>query len=186
MGKSSKPYDEKFIESVKQEYLTTAKSLAALASQFGVGKRTIEGWCSDGHWADQRKAQKVVSIDEAKSKAQTPKPKPVNAPAPPPTREPIRARSLKRRGEIDEFQIVEDAIDSLSGLLTGMTAGGEEGKPIDTRGIGGTAGALVKLLEYRRKIAPPTARDMAEQVLALGIDPKEFARELRERWFQRA
>lgn len=186
MGKSSKPYDDQFIETVKQEYLSTAKSLAALAGQFGVGKRTIEGWCSEGHWADKRKAQKVISIDEAKSKTQPPKPKPVNTATPTPNREPIRARSLRRRGEIDEFQIVEDAIDCLSGLLIGMSAGPEDNRQIDTRGIGGTAGALVKLLEYRRKIAPPTAREMAEQVLMLGIDPKEFARELRERWLQRA
>jgi len=52
----------------------------------------------------------------------------------------------------------------------------------DERSLGGLAGGLVRLLEYRRKISPPTAALLAEMVLALGISPTEFVRELRDKW----
>lgn len=157
---------------------------AAIAQQLSVSTRTIERWASEDGWGARKKAQsKVVLISEAK-----PKPQPSLQAAPASTHSnPPSTRPRRQRGEIDELEIVEGAIANLS-LLLGDTdrdcMENEYGrvKPIDTRGIGGIAGALVRLLEYRRKIQPPTAADLAEQVIALGISPSEFVAELKQRW----
>ncbi|GEM_PF-2605046 len=193
MGKPKKPYTEAFKETVKQAYLDSGDSLAAIAKQFGVGQRTVEGWASEGAWDAKRRAQKVVSIGEAKSKSQPPKAKtqkPVNS-DPTPHREPMRARALGHRNELNEVEIVEDAIYSLSALVTGCLRGGitddeERTTPIDTRGIGGTASALVRLLEYRRKLKPPTAAELAELAIAMNVRPDEFLTALKDAWRLRA
>lgn len=158
------------------------QTIAAIAAQLSVSRRTIERWADDGVWREKR--GNVVSINQPS------KPQPVNNPNPTPTREPARVRR-RDRGEIQELEIVESAISSLHLLFTDMAAGPDEDengriKPIDTRGIGTIGGALVKLLEYRRKIQPPTAAELAEQAIALGMSPAEFARELRQAWEKRA
>lgn len=168
-------YSEEFKEEVKIAYINGSDSLAIVAGRFGIGERTIEMWSKDGGWEALKRANNVVPIGEAKSKQA----KPINSqPAP------VRVRT--RRAEIDELDIVEGAIESLSGLLTGMTLGGED-RPIDTRGVGGVAGALVKLLEYRRaRLKPATAAEVAEMAIGLGISPQEFIAELKVKWAQRA
>src|SRR5579885_2106341 len=88
-------------------YLEEGLTQAEIAQRFGVARRTIERYAKEEDWGAQKRARTVVPIAEAKSKTQ---PQPVNIPAPTPHREPMRSRSLKRRGEIDELQVVEDAI----------------------------------------------------------------------------
>jgi|FLYL01.1.fsa_nt_gi hypothetical protein len=166
-------------EAIEQAYLNSSDTLEQVAAQFGVSERAIKGKASEGKWVARRKAQKVVSINDAK------KPRPQLAPESTPTREPVRVRR-RDRGAIDELEIVEGAIVSLDLLLSSMSGMSDDGRPVDTRGIGTTAGALVKLLEYRRKIQPPTAAALAEQAIALGMSPAEFARELRQAWEKRA
>jgi transposase-like protein len=161
-----------------KQALLAGETIASIAARLGVNRRTIERWADDGAWREQKQAQNVVSIGEAKSK----QPKPVNTPTP--CYEP-RVRQKREQGEIDELEIVEGAIISLDLLLAGMGGMSGDGM-VDTRGIGGTAGALVKLLEYRRKIKPPTAAELAEQAIAFGMSPAEFARELRQAWEKRA
>lgn len=165
-------YTPEFREQVKQAYIGSRDSLATIAARFGVGQRTVEGWASDGGWDGLRKAQKVVAIAPRKQASPTPG----DEPAP---------RPRRKRGEIDELEIVENAIVNLDLMLNSMGSMSENGM-LDTRGIGGTAGALVKLLEYRRRIQPPTAAELAELVISLDISPAEFVAELKQKWLQRA
>lgn len=163
-------------EAIEQAYLNSSDTLEQVAAQFGVSERAIKGKASEGKWVARRKARNVIPIGEAKSKTPPPNAEPA------PTYRPVRVR---QRGEIDELEIVEGAIVSLDLLLSGMSSAGEE-RPIDTRGIGTTAGALVKLLEYRRKIQPKTAAEVADMAIALGIPPAEFVQELKRAWQLRA
>lgn len=170
-------------QQVSQDKKVSAKQLfdkgetiAAIAQQLEVSRRTIERWADAGAWREQRD---VIPIGQArKSKAV------VNSSATP-HQNPPSVRRQRRGDPIDELLIVEEAIASLALLISGMSSAGED-IPIDTRGIGGTAGALVRLLEYRRKIAPPTAAALAEQAIAMGIAPHEFVAELKAKWQQRA
>lgn len=133
-----------------------------IAHHLQVSTRTIERWASQDGWGARKQARKVVAIAPRKQSSPTPG----DEPAP---------RPRRKRGEIDELEIVENAIVNLDSMLNSMAGHGM----IDTRGIGGTAGALVKLLEYRRKLQPPTAAELAEQMIALGIPPAEVVSELK-------
>jgi hypothetical protein len=146
----------------------------AIALHFNMSTRTIERWAAQDGWGARKQAQKVVAIGS--SRKQT---------SPTPGDEPVSPKPRRQRGAIDEMEIIESAIVSLDALLSSM--GGLSGDDrIDTRGIGGTASALVKLLEYRRKIQPPTAAELADLVIELGISPTEFVAELKQKWLQRA
>jgi len=65
--------------------------------------------------------------------------------------------------------------------LAGALAGTE-----DVRSMGGLAGGLVKLLEYRRKVSPPTAAELAETMFDLGYSPAELVAELKAKWINHA
>jgi transposase-like protein len=157
-----------------KQALLAGETIASIAARLGVNRRTIERWADDGAWREQKQAQNVVPIGEAKSKQ--PKPKPVNT-HPTPCHEPRVRR--REQGEIDELEMIELALADVS---TAMSTASSE----DLRSLGSLAGALCKLLEYRRKIKPPTVVDLAEQVIALGISPSDLVAELKTRWAQRA
>jgi len=150
----------------KRLYLEEKWTMEAIAAHFGVSLRTIERWASDGAWTAQKKGGKVVSIES--------KPKPRRD-------EPGVVRSRRSPGELDELEIVEGAIASLAAALEGDG----EGK-IDARSMGGIAGGLVKLLEYRRKVQPQTAAEVVELAIGLGISPNEFIDQLEVAWQRRA
>jgi hypothetical protein len=147
---------------------------AKIASHFSVTTRTVERWAQKDGWGALKQAQNVVSISEARKPSPSP-----STPRNPPS---IRQSTAD---SIDEIQVVEGAIASLYTMITGINDRGDD-IPVDTRGIGGIAGALVRFLEYRRKIKPPTAAELAEQVIAMGISPAEFVSELKQQWQQRA
>lgn len=140
----------------KRLYLEKGWTQGAIATHFGVTTRTVERWASADTWGEK---SKVVSIKAA--------PKPKSEP-PAPRREPVG-----RSAGIDEMEVIDGAISDLSAALASTE---------DVRSLGGLAGGLVRLLEYRRKVSPPTAAEMAEQLLALGISPSEFVKELRAKW----
>ncbi len=153
---------------VKQAYLESGESIAAIAAQFGISERTIYRWMEadpEGDWVALRKARGIV-----KPKLQ------VISNATPHTLLPPPARP-RRSGDINELEIVDLAISDLSTKIAG---------DIDARSLGGCAGALCRLIELRRKLVPPTAAALAEQVIALGISPSEFVAELKKRWAQGA
>lgn len=89
-------------------------------------------------------------------------------PAPKPVSKPRQA--VKGANAIDE--IIENAIADLSADLVDA--------PIKSKESAVTA--LVRLLEYREKINPTTATDLAERAISLGISPEQFLEELRQAW----
>ena len=163
---------------------TTAKNLylsdpsltyADIAKQVGKTPRTVERWANaeEPSWAEQRKQTaeqreqyaKVTSIEEARKRPSNPRP--------------VR----KLDGPIDELESIDGAIATLATALTG-TGDGHNAAPANS--LGSIAGGLCKLIELRRKIAPPTAVDLAHQLLELGITPQEFVEELRDQWRNRS
>ncbi len=85
-----------------------------------------------------------------------------------------KPRPIPARGTVDEISVLENAIADLSaGIADGET-------PIKSKEAAATA--LVRLLEYREKLMPPTAADLAERAIALGISPEQFIEELRQAW----
>jgi hypothetical protein len=143
-------------DEIKKAYLEGAESYASLAMRFGVGKSTIEARASAEGWAALKKQGKA----------------PV-----PPQKPQIRPR-VTQGNTLDEVEIIEGAIISLSGYLLG----GAE----DTRGIGSIAGGLCKLIELRNKLVPKNATDLADMAIELGITPKDFIRALSDKWQERA
>jgi hypothetical protein len=79
---------------------------------------------------------------------------------------------------VDEIEIIDSAIASLSAILSS----GIE----DTRGIGGIATGLCRLIELRNKLVPKTAADLADMAIALGLSPAEFIRALNDQWQKKA
>lgn len=139
---------------IEQAYLDGSETLEQVARRFGVSERAVKGKASQEGWVARRKALRRESRAE----------RIIYFPATPgPTsRDP------------DELAILDRAICNLDALLS---------KPsVDGRTVGPIASALVKLLEYRRKLQPPTAADLAEQLLALQISPAELVSELKKRW----
>ncbi|MBD2156220.1 helix-turn-helix domain-containing protein [Leptolyngbya sp. FACHB-16] len=156
-------YTPEFKEEVKQAYLSGNESLSAIASQFGVGERTVEGWSKEGGWDGLKKASKVVPIGEGKKKA-----KPAQA------NDYDDAPRIRRSpNSLDPLQLVDTALYDVSGMM----GGGEDG-----REIAALAGALCKLIELKLKLEPPTAAALAERVIALGLTPHEFAAALKDQW----
>lgn len=154
-----KEIDDKVWEEIKNVYLAGGETYASLALRFGIGKSTIEAKAASEKWKELKKAKSIT-------------PPPIIAtPAPllPHHRQPQ---------EIDEVEIINDAIASLSAILSG----GAE----DTRGIGGIATGLCRLIELRNKLVPKTAADLADMAINLNISPTDFIHALKDKWEKRA
>ncbi|MCC5636297.1 hypothetical protein LC593_10595 [Nostoc sp. CHAB 5844] len=155
----SSPIDPKTWSDAKDAYVTGTESLAAIALKFGISKRAVEKRASDEGWAALRQAGSGQP------------PKTIRTPTP----------SLPRprqQAQTDEVEIIDTAIASLSGIL----AGGME----DTRGIGGIATGLCRLIELRNKLVPKTAADLADMAISLDISPTDFINALRDKWQKKA
>ncbi|NDJ20985.1 hypothetical protein GS682_04860 [Nostoc sp. B(2019)] len=166
--------DSKTWKEAKDDYVSGTESLAAIALKFGISKRAVEKRASDEGWAALRQGAE---------------PKPVRASLPPlPTsgksdrRTPAIGTFQENRSrpqlQTDEVEIIDVAIASLSAILSG----GME----DTRGIGGIATGLCRLIELRNKLVPKTAADLADMAIALGISPTEFIRALNDQCQKKA
>ncbi|BAZ39433.1 hypothetical protein NIES4101_53860 [Calothrix sp. NIES-4101] len=147
-------------ENIKKAYLEESETYASLALRFGVGKSTIEARASAEGW---------VALKESRVTGVAPQ-KPQNMK--------IHPRGEWVHRNLDEVEILENAIQSLSGYFSG----GLE----DTRGLGSLATGLCKLIELRNKLVPKNAADLADMAIALDISPEEFIRQLSERWRERA
>ncbi|MEO1399695.1 MAG: hypothetical protein AAFV72_00390 [Cyanobacteria bacterium J06635_1] len=159
-------------------------SFSQLAEQFGVSTVTVQRWSSadpDGPWTAQRRKREDLQVANVlpfavpAGKAHTPEE--LTRVAPKATRE---AKAAREAGDIDPLQIVDLAIADLS---SAMQTQAQFNLP---QGMGACAGGLVRLLEFRRKLQPPTAAELAEQVIALGISPQEFTAELSRQWAKTA
>ena len=160
--------DKPDILTPKQEQMVEAERLyrsgltyEEVAKRVGKSTRTIERWGAAGEWAKQpiqeELADSISNVVEIGDR-----------------------RPVRKRKRLDEQEIIEEAIESLSSLLK------KDHVSINSPGVGSAASALVRLLEYRRKICPPTVVDLAEAAIALGVTPQEFMAELERQWQLRA
>ncbi len=155
-----KEIDDKVWEEIKTAYLAGGETYASLALRFGIGKSTIEAKAACDKWKDLKKAKAIT-------------PPPVVT-----TSTPLYSRPRRQPQELDEVEIINDAIASLSAIISsGME---------DTRGIGGIATGLCRLIELRNKLVPKTAADLADMAIALDISPTEFISALRDKWQKKA
>lgn len=158
-------------------YLKQGLTRQEIAERLDISLRTIQRWAKAGKWRErlgERKSPKIVSIKRKEERAianAKAKPEPVQSAAP---------CSKGRQGlrEIDEQEIVEGAIASLAAILASTE--------IDTRGIGGVANALIRCLEYRRKIDPPSVAELAEQIVEMGVSPTDLVKALKIQWEKQA
>lgn len=134
-------------KAIEKAYRSSDDSPAALALRFGVSKRSIEIKAEQEGWKASREAKTIVTASRS-----------VNDSDPTPHRNPPARRS-RGSGDIDELEIVEEAIVYLSMLLGGMS-GGSEDRPIgytrhwrSGRGNGQIAGVSTQKLEacYSRR-----------------------------------
>lgn len=154
---------------VKHFYLhsfgTKADATRATLKEFGISRAGLWNYAGPEEWEKLRqhhqqalKLQKanVVDFKSIDTKGKTP--------------------GQQRR---DQLTIVNDAIDGIGNALS----------CIDYQDLGKAAGganALVKLLEYRKTVAPSTAHELVEAAISAGIEPKEFIEILSGAWQQRA
>ena len=87
-----------------------------------------------------------------------------------------KPRPQRSQAELDQMTVIESAIADLSAGIA------DADTPIKSKEAAATA--LIRLLEYREKLQPPTAADLAERAIALGINPDAFLEALREAWSQ--
>ncbi len=86
-----------------------------------------------------------------------------------------KAKPAKRptvTADLDALTTIDLAIADLSADMADS--------PIKSKESAATA--LVRLLEYRQKLAPTTAAELAERAIELGITPDQFLEELRQAW----
>jgi transposase-like protein len=139
------------------------ETIQAIADRFDISRRTVERWADAGNWREEKEQQSnVVPLA---------KPKQPKLATHPPVRVPLR-----RSEGLDDLEVIEGAIAELAAALPDA----------DDKSKGGIANALRGLVEYKRKLRPPTATELAQQVIELGISPTEFVRELKEKWQHRA
>jgi hypothetical protein len=58
--------------------------------------------------------------------------------------------------------------------------------PLNGRDRAALANCLKAWVEYRDKLQPKTAADLAEMAIGLGIKPAEFMNALKQQWEKRA
>jgi hypothetical protein len=171
---------DKTIQGKAKEAFLAGETIAAIATRFEMSRRQIERWAKAGNWREEKEAlgkTNVVPMQKPNAKPQTT--------TAPPTRS--KRKTSEKASEIDELEIVEFAIADLSAAMYAASKSGDDnGKGIDVRALGGLAGGLVRLLEYRRKICPPTAAELAELAIALGCSPETFMQALHETWRKQA
>ncbi len=146
---------------VAQELFNKGETIEEVSRRVGVSRRTIERWANEGNWREKRG---IVPF----------KPKP-----PTEKSEPPKPRQPKERKKIDDMEITTNAIVVLDSLLSSM---GVE----DARNVSGVASALVRFLEYYRKLQPKTAAELAELAIELNLRPEDFLAALRDEWRLRA
>ena len=149
-------------------------TISDIARKLDVARRTIQRWKDEGGWEDIKDTlpttSKVISIAS--------KPKPVNT-DPTPHRNPPALRD--RADSKDSLSIAEEVIQDLQAELVGT---GET--PLNGRDRAALANCLKAWVEYRDKLQPKTAADLAEMAIGLGIKPAEFMNALKQQWEKRA
>ena len=144
-------------EEIRKYWQQTGASSSAIASQFGVSKRSVDDRIPQ--WRTTEKpTSNVVQLQ----------PKPVQ-------NKRVNFRHREMEG-INDVEIIESAIADLHATLPGA----------EDKSKGGIAGAIARLIELKRKLIPETVADLVERAIELDIGPEEFLAELKNAWQRRA
>lgn len=148
---------------IRSAYVRGQATLAELALRYGIGKSTLMNKsCQEGWTALKKAGAPSESTDDDTDKTDN-----IDAP---------QIKRSKVTTSASYFQETEEVINNAILILN------QSLPEARVRSAEATVLALCKLLELRQKLAPPTAADLAERVLELGISPYEFVKELREKW----
>ncbi|MUH00817.1 hypothetical protein F7734_54535 [Scytonema sp. UIC 10036] len=164
-GKEISP--EVWIE-IRSAYIEGQATLAELALRYGVGKSTLMNRASAEKWTTLKKAGVTESESSKTDDTDDSYDVEILQPKIKPKLRVITPGSYFQQTE----EILDDAILSLHETLPQARV-----KSLEAAAI-----ALARLLELRQKMTPPTAVDLAERAIELGIDPHMFMRELKEKW----
>lgn len=146
-------------EEIRKHWQQTGASSSAIATQFGVSKRSVDDRIPQWRTTEKPSNSNVVQL-QLKPKIQNP-----------------RLDFRRRDGEaIDDLFAVEAAITHLHDSLPAAL---DQSK-------GGIAGAIARLIELKRKLKPETIADLVERAIELDIGPEEFLTELKNAWQRRA
>jgi hypothetical protein len=163
-----KEISEQTWDQVRSSYIEGHATLKELALKYGVGKSTLMNRASTEKWTTLKKAGVTESENNKTDDTDDSDDVEVLRPRIKPKLRVITPGSYFERTE----EILDDAISILSEALPEARV----------RSAEATALALCKLLELRQKLSPPSALDLAEKAIELGISPTEFMRELKEGW----
>lgn len=153
-------------------------SLEQVAKQLKVSKRTVQRWKagSTSNWdigrADGDAEQASVKLEPAEEPTEHDS-TPFQAtlfPVPSP-----KPKVSRNRGQsVNDLDICKDVILDLRDEITDRKCKGA--------GMGQIAMALARLIELKRRIAPPTVDELVGLAIELGYGPDEFIAELQRRW----
>lgn len=150
-------------------------SLDQIASQLKVSLRTVQRWkaASTSNW-DTDKSEWQTEQANTSGRIHAPAPlSPLQGnlfPIPSPKPKPPRPRGQ----QVDDLDICKDVILDLRDEITDRKCKGA--------GMGQIAMALARLIELKRRIAPPTVDELVGLAIELGYGPDEFIAELQRRW----
>lgn len=80
--------------------------------------------------------------------------------------------AVRQRPKVDDLTLLNDGIADLSAEIASIDAKSKEG----------CATAMASLIKIKRELFPPTAEDLAEMAVSLGITPSDFLTALQRRW----
>lgn len=167
VDRTCRPMSQAKKEIAKAKFIT-GETIAAIADAIGVSRRTIERWADEGDWRSLRSAATEQPPNVVTLKPKSPESRAASTQF---THPPI-ARRISQ-GDLDDIEIIENAIATLSGALAGE---------VPPQSLGAIAGGIVKLIELRLKLQPKTAANVAQMVLDLKLNRQEFMSELRAAW----
>jgi hypothetical protein len=139
-----------------QSKLSSTAAVKAIGKEFKISDRKIWQWIKDEGWENDRSIERLN-----------------NPPEPPPKVEKVIAAyrpAPREAGPINQLEIVERAIGDLTAEMAGQEFARDKAQ---------IANALKGMLQYHAVLKPKTAKELALQVVELGIPPAEFVAELK-------
>ena len=80
--------------------------------------------------------------------------------------------ATRQRPKLDDLTLLDNGIADLSAEVAAVEAKSKEG----------CATAMANLIKVKRELFPPTAEELAEMAVSLGITPSDFLTALQRRW----
>lgn len=155
-------------EIAKARFLN-GESIESIANLLKKSRRTIERWINDGNWRDLKSANKAVEPAKVVSL-----PKRLESRNEKPD-ERIRVPTRKQIEAMSDLDVIETAIADLYASLPNA----------EDKSKGGMAAALVRLIEFKQKLNPPTIEEFADQIIdrldEWKLSPRDLAIALKQR-----